>query len=431
MNKIAERTQKEINKDRRRFLDMLSKAGISTSVLKASSIAGAMMGARFAEAQQARKLILIYHPNGSPNGRYLNGIGIRPFQPFGSSVAALEMTISNPGGHGNLWLASGAQSYNSNDPHSSSINMQVAKVVGNLTPYRSIQLGVKSLSEAGIDRLNGAAVTRINSPQTAFQQYFNGSTPPSSSSSGGTTGPTIYQKRRSVLDANKQGLDALRNKLGTSERYKLESHLEALTILERRITQEEERANQGSSSSSSGGTSGGTCAKPSLTSGSSPLQEYKAQGDIAVAALACGLTNVVSIQFNETQASWIPNDGTADAVPWSSDHHQANHGNGSTYLPAILEYMNKGVAHIISKLQAANLYNQTVVVVVSEMGDGQDHSAGSGPITIASGISGFRGGSRAVGSSHYMVFPDVFRLLGLQSSIGGMLYNYGAGGIVA
>lgn len=423
MNKIAERTIKQINKDRRRFLEMMSKYGVSTGVLKASSLAGAMMGARFAEAQTQRKLIFIYHPNGAPRGRYLNGVAVRPFQPYASSVATLTMTISQPGGHGNLWLAAGAQSYNSNDPHSSSVNIQAAKVLGNLTPFRSIQLGVKSLSEAGIDRLNGQAVTRINSPQTAFQQYFNGTPAPNP----GTGGPSIYDKRRSVLEANEAGLSAIYSKLGAEERFKLENHLEALEILERRITQEEERANEGGG----GGGGGGSCGAPTLTSGSSPLQEYKAQGDIAVAALACGLTNVVSIQFNETQASWVPADGTADAVAWSSDHHQANHGNGASMLPAIVEYMNKGVAHIISKLQAANIYNQTVVVVFSEMGDGQDHSAGDGPITVASGISGLRAGSRAAGGNHYAVFADVFKLLGLQSSVGGMIYNYGAGGVVA
>lgn len=431
MNKIAERTLKQINKDRRRFLEMLSKAGVSTSVLKASSIAGAMMGARFAEAQEARKLILIYHPNGSPNGRYLNGIGIRPFQPYSSSVATLEMTISNPGGHGNLWLAAGAASYNSNDSNSSSVNMQVAKVIGNLTPFRSIQLGVQSLNEAGIDRLNGAAVTRINSPQTAFQQYFSGGAGGGSNNGGGGGGPSVYDKRRSVLDANKQGLDALLNSnvLGVEERFKLEGHLEALEILERRIAQEEQRDNQGGGGGGGGG--GNACSTPQVATSKSALQEYKAQGDIAVAALACGLTNVVSIQFSETQASWIPNDGTSDAVPWSADHHQANHGNGPQHLPAILEYMNKGVAHIISKLQAANLYDKTVVLVISEMGDGQDHSAGNGPITVATGISGLRAGSRNVGQNHYAVFADVYKLLGLQSSVGGMLANYGSGGIVA
>lgn len=424
MNKMAEKTLKKINTDRRRFLEMLSKYGVSTSVLKASSLAGAMMGARFAEAQTQRKFILIYHPNGSPNGRYLNGIAVRPFQGL-SGVATLEMTIAQPGGHGNLWLAAGAQSYNSTDAHSSSVNMQAAKVLGNLTPFRSMQLGVKSLSEAGIDRLNGAAVTRINSPQKALQDYFSGggSTPPPT-----TGGRTLTEKRLSILDANKKGLEALLrpNVLSTEERFQLDTHLGVLTDLEARLIRE--RDAEGSGGGGGGGGSG-ACASPSLTSGASPLQEYKAQGDIAVAALACGLTNVVSIQFNETQASWVPADGTADAVNWTSDHHQANHGNGSAMLPAILEYMNKGVAHIISKLVAAGIYNQTVVLVISEMGDGQDHSAGSGPITVASGISGLRAGSRAVGGNHYAVFADVFRLLGITPD-GRNVYNYGSGGIV-
>jgi Protein of unknown function (DUF1552) len=421
MNKIAERTLKEINRDRRRFLDMLGKVGVSPAILKASSLAGGLMASRFAEAQQARKMIMIYHPNGSPNGRYLNGVAIRPFAPFGNTVATLEMTISNPGGHGNIWQAAGAQSYNGSDAHASSINMQAAKVIGNVTPYRSIQLGVKSLAEAGIDRLNGAAVTRINSPQTAFQQFFNGAPPPPA----GGTGPTVFDRRRSVLDANKQGLSALRNKLGAEEQQRLDAHLSALATLENRINQEEMRAEVPPPV-----TGGGSCASPSLTAGATPLQEYKAQGDIAVNALACGLTNVVSIQFNETQASWLPNDGTADGVAFNADHHQANHGNGANYLPAIIEYMNKGVAHIISRLQATGIYNQTVVVVVSEMGDGQDHSAANGPITIATGIPGLRGGARNLGSNHYGVFPDVFKLMGLESSIGGMIHNYGPGGIV-
>lgn len=423
MNKMAERTFKKINTDRRRFLEMLSKYGVSTGVLKASSLAGAMMGARFAEAQDnQRKFILIYHPNGSPNGRYLGGQALRPFDSYKSTVANLEITISQPGGHGNLWLAAGAQSYNSNDAHSSSVNMQAAKVLGNLTPFRSMQLGVKSLSEAGIDRLNGAAVTRINSPQTALQQYFSGggSTPPPT----GSTGPSLTEKRLSILDANKKGLEALLqpNILSTEERYQLDTHLGVLTDLEARLNRELE-------SESGGGGGGGSCASPSLASGASPLQEYKAQGDIAVAALACGLTNVVSIQFNETQASWVPADGTADAVNWTADHHQANHGNGASMLPAIIEYMNKGVANVIAKLIAAGIYDKTVVLVISEMGDGQDHSAGSGPITVASGISGLKSGQRTASGTHYDVFADVFRLLGLTPD-GRNVYNYGSGGKV-
>jgi hypothetical protein len=143
------------------------------------------------------------------------------------------------------------------------------------------------------------------------------------------------------------------------------------------------------------------------------------------------LTNVVSIQFNETQASWLGNDGTSDAVSWDQDHHQANHGTGRNKLPELHEYMNKGIAHIIAGLKTAGIFNQTVVCMTSEMGDGQEHTAGNGPVLVASGISGLRTGEGRSGSSHLQVFNDVAKLLGLSSNIGGMIANYGGGGHVA
>ena len=190
------------------------------------------------------------------------------------------------------------------------------------------------------------------------------------------------------------------------------------------------RQNAEGSGGGGGGGGGGSCSAPTLTGGNSPLNQYRAQGDIAAAALACGLTNVVSIQFNETQASWVGADGTADAVNWAPDHHQANHSNGAAQLPYLIQYMNKGVAHLISRLKAEGIFNNTVVLVVSEMGDGQDHSAGDGPIIVASGISGLRSGYAKAGVSHYGIFADATKLLGLGSSVGGMIANYGSGGIV-
>lgn len=431
MNKNFERSIKQMQAERRKFLDMLGKAGVSAGLLRASAIAGGMMSSRFAEAAtNDKKFILLFHPNGAPRG-YTSSIAMNPLKPFGNTVAALTMSIGKPGNHGNLQFAAGADSYNGSDARSTSIDLQVAKVLGNNTPKRAIQLGVQSGTQEGINRLNGASVTRIDSPATALQQIFSGTSVGSSSSSSGgtTTGPTPTERKLSIVDANKQGLDALRNKLGYDERYRLDAHLDTITQLETRL---KSQASTGSSSggTSSGGTTGGSCSKPTVATSKSALAEYRMQGDIAVAALACGITNVVSIQFNETQASWLPGDGTADAVNFNADHHQVNHGGQAlNLLPAVCEYMNKGVANIIDKLQKAGIYNNTVVLCVSEMGDGVNHTPDAGPIIVASGISGLRGGFRAVGSDHYNVFPDIFKLLGIQGSAG--LASYGNGGVVA
>ena len=147
-------------------------------------------------------------------------------------------------------MAAGADSYNGSEARASSIDQQVAKILGNNTPKRSIQLGVQSGTQEGINRLNGAAVTRIDSPATALQQVFSGTTTgsTSSSSSGSTSGPTAVERKLAIVDANKQGLDAIRNKLGYDERFRLDAHLDTITQLETRLK------SQVSTGSSSGGT---------------------------------------------------------------------------------------------------------------------------------------------------------------------------------
>lgn len=435
MNKTLERTQKEINQNRRRFLDMIGKAGVSTSLLKASTIVGGVFASRFAEAQgESPKLIMIYHPNGAPDDAWAPGTSVAcdPIKDL-PGVAMREMTIGKPGNHGNLQICAGAESYNSADANASSFNMQVAKVVGNTTPYSSIELGVdcKGTGDRGMNFLNGNPVGLIDVPATAFSRIFSSAPPAPAPGSGGgaPSGPSVYDRRLRVVDANKAAIDALRNKLGMNERDRLGEHLAALEQLEQRVRLEQERAAMDTGGDTGGGGGGGgSCDAPTLTAGASPLNMYRAQGDIAVAALKCGLTNVVSIQFNETQASWIGADGTADGVAdWPADHHQANHANGVRQLPYLVEYMNKGVAHIINRLVAEGLYSNTVVLVVSEMGDGQDHTPGDGPIIVASG-SGITTGHRRIGADHYGIFADVTNLMGLTGSVGGMIHNYGMGG---
>jgi len=60
MNKITERTTKKINKDRRQFLEKVGSWGVSGSLLRASPVVAAMLQSRMVQAQDDRKLILIY-----------------------------------------------------------------------------------------------------------------------------------------------------------------------------------------------------------------------------------------------------------------------------------------------------------------------------------------------------------------------------------
>ena len=453
MNKMIERTNKALITSRRRFLENLSKCGLSSAFLRASPLALTFMGNRYAHAAGEKKFILIYHPNGKPENAYggggtvnMNSTPLKPFAPHVANVAALEMTISQPGQHGNLWLAAGASSYNSTDIKANSVNVQASNVLGNTTAFRSLQLGVFSgdnagteptsgSQAAGIDRLKGQPLAREWNSHRAIASIFR-DTPAAPTPTPGVTGPSAFQRRLSAYDANMKALDALESKLGQDEKAKLASHRAAVARLQARAqTQQADfLASQNAGGGGGGGGSTGACAAPSVSPvGTSALQEYKSQVDVAVAALKCGLTNVCSIQFSETQASWKPNDGTADAVTGlnaGQDHHNGgNHGNPAT-LPDILAYMNKGVAHLIAQLKKEGLFQDTVVCVISEMGEGINHLSSHGPITVASGINGFRAGAKRVSSEHSEIYTDVFKLLGLESSIGKTVGDYGRGGIV-
>jgi hypothetical protein len=227
------------------------------------------------------------------------------------------------------------------------------------------------------------------------------------------------ERRKAIVAAHEEGLTPLINRIGVDERFKLEEHIAALGRYQQQLEL------------NSGLGSDGPCGQISYTQGTSPLNVYRAQGDLAVSALACGITNVASIAFSGNQESWIPNDGTVDAVPALGDMANIlNSGQDRQYYTALNEYMNKGVAHVINKLMQAGIFQDTVVLCVTNMGDTSNNTPDGGPITVASGISGFKGGLQKLNKDHYEIFPDVVRLMGLEGAVGQTIYNYSGGGLV-
>lgn len=404
----------KFQQDRRRWLSLLAKSGALAGLVKSSPLAAAVMANRLSEAQAAKKFILLYQPGGAPR-KYLNTIAVRPFDPFGDTVAALTMTISRPGTHGNIYIAAGASSYDPNKLNSSTIDQQIADTIGHLTPVRSMQLGV--LTESFPDFIRSKVQTKppMDRPEMVVSRYFGQFAEPPANGA-----ITPFSRRTSILAAHQQGLNQLLGRVSAEERFKLEEHVATLERYQQKLEQNNYLVSDL-----------GPCGKVSYTAGESPLNLYRAQGDIAVTALACGLTNVASIQFNNTQETWLANDGTADAVPVRGDMAQVLNGGGQDqYIPAMNEYMNKGIAHIINKLIQAGIYQDTVVLCVTEMGDSMNNSPDAGPITVATGISGFKGGRRNLTQEHFAIFPDIVRLMGLEAAINKTIYNYEGGGLV-
>lgn len=407
----------KIRTERRKWLSLMAKGGALASLAPHSSLAAAVLAERLSAENPSKKFVLIYHPGGGARN-YLTSVAVKPFEPFGKHVAPLTMTVNRPGNHGLSFQCAGASSFDPMRLNSSTIDQQIADTVGGTTPIKSLTLGVLVEEFPDFVRRRGQVKLPFLSAETAL--------------SGIRTLLSAQEladekdRRRAIIAAHQDALAVILQRVGVDERFKLEAHLDALTHYEQREAQRRQQLQERNDA-----LLAGPCGAINYTQGSSPLNMYRAQGDVAVTALACGLTHVASIQFNHTQETWMANDGTADAVPVRGDMKQVLNGGGQEqYYPALNEYMNKGVAHVINKLKEAAIFEQTVVLCVTEMGDTLNNSPDGGPITVATGISGFKGGTQKLNRDHYAIFPDVVRLLGLEWAINETIYDYGAGGIV-
>ncbi len=203
--------------------------------------------------------------------------------------------------------------------------------------------------------------------------------------------------RRSVLDGTKDLLSAFRKRLGARDQHTLEAHLDSLRELELRVAQISVPAEQG-------------CIKPSVTGPfATPDDVAKAHVDILVAALRCGLTNVVCLELGDIETLWL----APPLVSPEGNAHAFHHLSMAVgQAGAAKADRNAWVAAMIQNRQwrltllgrfldglaavpegAGSLLDATVALWTSEFSNGGAHSAADVPLLLASGPNGrLRGG---------------------------------------
>lgn len=281
-------------------------------------------------------------------------------------------------------------------------NPSIESIIGNHFKGQipALRLGVASSYEGGAAKqvsydMEGNFPQFDENPTVAFNTIFGGQTSPSPNT-GNPTKPTnpkglTNNLKKSLLDANLEEIKSLQTKLGSIEKSKLNSHIEAVRELERRIQ-----------ASNTGGGSGGStmgCTKmvnqpktfPANGGGEYPKDIHKSGNfdvvtdmmiDIAVQAMACGATQSVFIQLSHS----VSNIKFANGMPSDvgSDHHDASHYGGLTsenaqkhianqkYMMGKFVRLVKGMAAIKEGDQSM-LYN-SVCMAFSELGDSDAHS---------------------------------------------------------
>ena len=405
-----------LHQNRRDFLRMISKAGASTALLRAAPLLGGLMATRNAQAQsRIVRAIFVYTPDGAPNGLWLpNGttlnratLAYEGLQPV-CNFREVEVIGS---GHGLARKCLGELRW-SQDWTSDTIDQQIASVIGTNTPYASYTFGVQANPQEVVGRKSGDSVPVQNSPALAYEQLFGGA-PPVSDASG------FLARKQSVMDVNRAALSELKSRLGAFERETLEKHEVSLGEIERRLQESVAAPPAEGCASPAWNASGYPTTGPN--DGGEPgvfAHQAELQSDIIVAAMKCGITNVATLQLGWHQAVWYGHD-----TQYKGDHHGSCHSASAEENAEMTNYLSRCVAYLVRRLveeddpaaPGTKLIDNTVVVQVTDMGDGRDHSGGNGPNMIATRLPTFKQGTVSRGGTHYQVLEAVVEGLGLSS----------------
>jgi hypothetical protein len=415
---------------RRGFLKRLGGVALSGAVYKLSLLSGNLLWARPVFAAEAPKRVVFVYiaggaipehwmPAGSPSASetdFTLPAMSAPLEAVKQHCVFLNGVNMNNAGHGLTSKALGSDK-------TMTLDIYLARTLGQATPFSQLQLGVISNGYGSISRYNWNEPAYEDNPFNAFERLFG--------AGAATTEDLATRRKRSVLDANLAALNQMRSKLGSFEKTRLDEHAAAIQRVEARL----------SAASQADGEGGGPCANPIFNSNGFSGDTHSdvnfdaiadLQVDLVTLALKCDLTRVVSLMFGNHQSDFtIPEAGV------DTNFHQSIHGRPvedyityRAYFTGKLRYLIQSLANTVD-MDGNNLLDNSIVLQVSDMADGRSHSGENLPYMLAGGGGGALTTGRSLtlsGVSHNTILDTVAQAAGVDVDNAGY-ERYGDGPI--
>lgn len=378
-----------MNLSRRRLLGQLGRLALASPFVPLFRAAADPLGAFV----RPRNLVVIVHPNGlEPGWKPTVEAGklklspvLSSLQPFADKllvVHGLQAGIRNEvaaHAEGMTSLLTGAQ-ISKPDGFSAhpSVDQLIAERISQGAPLRSLELGVQS--QVGFSAGNNESVMVYSQagkvqpeddPNAVFRRLFSGSLTPAEQT-------RLETEHASVLDFIRGDLGRVRSFAGSEAAAKLDAHFEGLRQLETRL---HDLATLQCDSPFTPHTLSNT--QLSAHEQFTPLVGM--QSDLAVLALKCGVTRVVTLQLSHSTS-----DRRIPGVNPSVGLHTVMHSGTRADRVAINRYFAGQVAALLGKLDAvrspdgSTLLDQTLVVWGTEMAIG-NHLIDPVPFIVAGG----------------------------------------------
>lgn len=299
---------------------------------------------------------------------------------------------------------------NSYTPPEPTLDQYLADRIQGTTPHRNLALSATGSTDIGQGNISfrsgGQVATVMRDPKAVFNSLFGAGT-----GGGGSSAEKARLRQMSVLSLVREDATRLTARLGAGDKARVDQYFQAVSELEKQV----------------GTTPPSTCMAPTApASGGNWHAKTKTLIDLAVLAMACDLTRVVTIQYSD---SWGVNygdyqlgTGTEACGTWS-DHfisHKLDDTDRATDLDGIpraeaqriadarvvqtSRFKVRRFAYLVNALKrvatpTGTLLDECLAMYTSENGDGDSHARKNMPILLAGHVGGFRTG-RAVAATN-------------------------------
>lgn len=285
-------------------------------------------------------------------------------------------------------------------PMSASLDQVLGNAIGGTTRFRSLQLNAwaqftgQHVYNSISFTANGTRVPFERDPAAVYQRLFGtGSADP-------TTADRAIARRRSLLNFLIKDASRLRDRLAAEERQKLESHLAALSDIERRI---------GSLSTAPARTAAPVPSEATCASGEVPpaygldqlgnldlMPELtRLHLDLITRAFACDLTRVVTLMIPGPSMPWlqINEDVHNDLAHRMDVTTEPLRTQLRTKMVTVQRWYAEQVAYLMTQLASVQegsgtALDNTLILWGNELGDAAGHMNVRVPTLLAGGAGG-------------------------------------------
>ncbi len=243
----------------------------------------------------------------------------------------------------------------------------------------------------------------IPNPAQLFQKLFGGQE--------GSAAQIDYllKRKRSVLDTLHKDATRMSARMPSTHQEMLGKYLQTVRDVELGLTQ--------------GGFTCTPTLAPPTQDFSNPNANYELRfrlmHQLIVLAMQCGLTNVATLMYGPGVSEYLTFN---EQLGGGNGHHAVAHHGGTQSSIDRLKLMNRVqtglLADLLTKLKAANLLDDTLVLYGSDMSDGNVHLTENLPMLLCGAGADLRFGQEIVPSSRRPaadLLVDIARLMGLNT----------------